>query len=384
MKFNKIFIALIPSLVLCSISSCSTNNSTDIKTNSNIIISEYFCGEVYYDSAIELSNISSEDISLSGYKLNIFSKGEIKTTIELNETIKANSCFVYANKGFSNSTNLVDIKVLDDNILTGKNHIELVDSKSNLLDCIGLKDYDISYANNESLVRLKEYYNGYKEYNYLQYVRVKANLKTYLGNQNAPLTVDELMDGPKLTSVYSNLDFTNSTESALGGYVNVSIVSLGDGDTTVFKYDSKSNLNELTQRTRYLMINTPEVDHGPESTIVEEKWGKTAEIYNNDRLNKAKHIIVQSNKGYGLRETYGRLLGYVWYTDKENPTLSDYKLLNHEMVIQGLARFDSRDKYETMYTDDVLYYEYFMYAYEYASQNQIKLYGNDDDPNFNK
>ncbi len=383
MKFKKIFLTLIPCLLLSSVTSC--NSSNDGKTNSNIIISEYFCGEIYYDSAIELSNISSADISLEGYKLNIYSKDQIKTTITLNETIKANSTFVYANKGYDNSnTQLTNIKILDDNYLTGKDYIELVNTKSNLLDCIGTKGFEISYAKNESLVRLKEYYNGYKTYNYLEYVRVKSNTRTYLGNQKVPLTKEELMDGPKLTSEYSSLEFTNSSEAALGGYVEVSIVSLGDGDTTVFKYDSSSNLTELTQRTRYLLINTPEVDHGPQSSIVEEKWGKTAEIYNNERLNKAKHILVQSNKGFGLRETYGRLLGYVWYTEKENPTLSDYKLLNHEMVINGLARFDSRDKYASMYTGDVLYYEYFMYAYEYASQNKIKLFGNDDDPNFNK
>ncbi len=379
---KKTLLLLIPSLVLIGTTSCSETKTNE--TGSSVIISEYYVGDVYFDSCIELSNISSSDISLNGYKINIYTKDTIKTTIELNETIKANSSFVFANKGFENTTNLTEIKYFDDNLLTGQNYLEIIDSNSKVLDCIGTKGFDISFASKESLVKLDEYFKGYNEDNYLHYVRVKTGNKNYLGNKNVPLTLEELMDGPKLTSEYSSLDFTNSKESPLGGYVEVTISSLGDGDTTVFNYPVSSNLVETTQRTRYLLINTPEVDHGPSSSIVEEKWGKTAEIYNNEKLNNAKHILVQSNKSFSLRETYGRLLGYVWYTDKDSPSLSDYKCLNHELVLEGLARFDSRDKYETMYTDDVLYYEYFNYAYQYASQNKIKLYGDDDDPNFNK
>ncbi len=375
---------LIPSLILVSISGCNSNNEGFKETGSSIFISEYFCGEVYYDACLELSNKSNKDISLEGYKINVYSKDAVKYTIELKETIKANGSFVYANSRFDNATNINDIVFLESDYFTGRNYIELLDSKSNLADCIGIKSYDIVYVENESLVRLKEYFNGYNKYDYLEYVRVKANTRTYLGNQNVPISKVELMEGPKLTEEYSSLEFTNKKESPLGGYVEVTINSLGDGDTTVFDYPNSSNLIELTQRTRYLMINTPEVDHGPSSTIVEEKWGKTAEIYNNEKLSNAKHILVQSNKGFGLRETYGRLLGYVWYTNEENPSLSDYKLLNHELVIEGLARFDTNDKYETMYTNDVLYYEYFNYAYNYALENKLKLYGDDEDPNFNK
>ena len=84
--------------------------------------------------------------------------------------------------------------------------------------------------------------------------------------------------------------------------------------------------------------------------------------------------MVQTNKDYALRETYGRLLGYVWYTNIENPTLNDYRMLNYELLVNGYCRYDSRTKYENMSYLDMYYTNYFDYAYEYASNLRLGVF----------
>ena len=102
--------------------------------------------------------------------------------------------------------------------------------------------------------------------------------------------------------------------------------------------------------------------------------GREAKNYNNEVLKNAKHILVQTNKDYALRETYGRLLGYVWYTNIENPTLNDYRMLNYELLVNGYCRSDSRTKYENMSYLDMYYTNYFDYAYEYASNLRLGVF----------
>ena len=109
-----------------------------------------------------------------------------------------------------------------------------------------------------------------------------------------------------------------------------------DGDTThveTLKYG-------YTVKIRYLGIDTPE------SSSDLEEWGKTAALYNESKLKDATYIILQSQgRAKGDLENYastvdgnGRNLAYVWYTDKENPVLEDFKCLNLEMVYQGLSQ----------------------------------------------
>jgi len=363
--------------------SCLSLFSCTSKNSDKVVISEYYYGSTYLDSALEITNKGEKEEDLSNFKINIYDLNNVEYSYTLSGLLNIDSSLVIANKSFVNEYNINNIVYLDDDYLTGNKYIELVNTNNSSIDSLGNKGYNISFVKNQSLVRLKEYYIKDKVYNVLHYVKIEANNKSFLGNSDCPISEVELLNGPKLTEEYSSLSFTNEKEQALGGYVEVTIVSLGDGDTTVFNYPSSSNLVNSSERTRYLMINTPEVDHGSGSSIVEEKWGKTAQIFNNDILNSAKHILVQSNKGYSLRETYGRLLGYVWYTTKEDPSINDYILLNHQILINGLAKFDSHNVYENMKYKNVYYYSYFEYGYEYASKNQLKIYGNEDDPNFN-
>ena len=169
---------------------------------------------------------------------------------------------------------------------------------------------------------------------------------------------------------------------ALGGFFETYYTSLGDGDTTFFYYPEESGADELGScSTRYLFINTPEIDHGPSSSIVEEPWGQAAKKYNNDILKNAKHIIIQSARHSALHETYGRYLGCVWYTNEENPTLDDYILLNYQIAYNGYSEQANSGSYNEMISNDMYYSYYFEVAFNRARDLGLKVFG-EIDPDF--
>ena len=87
-------------------------------------------------------------------------------------------------------------------------------------------------------------------------------------------------------------------------------------------------------------------------------------------------------KGGYLTETYGRLLGYVWYTLEENPTPSDYHNLNFETILNGYSNVAfSSVASDTMKSDGVSYYSYFLDADHGAEEQGIKIHG-EKDPDF--
>ena len=87
-----------------------------------------------------------------------------------------------------------------------------------------------------------------------------------------------------------------------------------DGDTTHFYTKNIGTAGFI--KTRYLCIDTPE------STGKVQKWGKTASLFNKERLTNAVSIIVESNDGnWNVDSTAERYLVYVWY--KLNITAGD-------------------------------------------------------------
>ena len=358
-------------LALFSIFSCSKNN--DFLASNDIFISEYFVGSFFKNSAIEIVNNTNKDIDCSKYHLDIFNMDELSKNIELNTVLKANSSIVLLNKTFD-STLLVNDNLnliyLDDDYLTGDRYIELRNDKNKLLDCMGIKGYNLSYVSATSLIKLEKYFSGHSNFSKTYFVEISKDNTKYLGNTLFPLTYEELMYGPRLSSSYYSPSLSREDGSPTGGYSEVNIISLGDGDTTVFSFDNDKDLQR--ESVRYLLINTPEIAHS--SNEEDEFMGRQAKIYNNNILNNAKHILVQTNKDYALRETYGRILGYVWYTNVENPTLNDYRMLNYELLVNGYCRYDSRTKYENMSYLDMYYTNYFDYAYEYASNLRLGVF----------
>ena len=103
--------------------------------------------------------------------------------------------------------------------------------------------------------------------------------------------------------------------------------------------------------------------------------------FTNNILKNAKHILIQSALGGSIRETYGRLLGFVWYTNKENPSDNDYSLLNYELVLNGYGKFMMGSSLNEMISNEILYYHYFDVASETAKQKGLKIHG-EKDPNY--
>ena len=102
-----------------------------------------------------------------------------------------------------------------------------------------------------------------------------------------------------------------------------------DGDTARFR-DAYSDTVTGSFSVRFLGIDTPE------STREIEAWGKAAAAFTKEKLNNAKHIVLEAE---GARtETYGRYLAFVWI---------DGKLLNLEIVQEAYSSstLSSKSKY---------------------------------------
>lgn len=379
MKKN-LLLTLLPILVLSAVSSCKPVEKEYTGSN-ELFISEFYTGKYFIDSAIEITNNSTESIDLKDYSFKIYSRNDLKNEIPLSGTINANESFVYKNKDFDDSKNN-DLSIgtrLDDNYFDGIKYIELVNNATNLIyDSLGTKGYDLTYASDTSLVKLKEYFTGHVVNNKLYYVKTKSTVTKFLGNTDVPIALNELLEGPKLTSIYKEGALTDEKGSnPTGNYAEVTLKDLGDGDTTYFNFPDYSLLADEHRSVRYLFIDTPEVAHGDKNKA--QKWAVSAQNHNNKLLKEAKHILVQTNRGAALREVYGRLLGYVWISDLDNPSPSDYKLLNFDMLVNGYCHFNNHDLYEEMMCGDLLYFDYFEYALNYAEGNKIRLYGSGEE-----
>ena len=369
-----------------------TVESTEDPTEEEIIPEEIFISEVYgsqsslFARAIEIGNVG-EKIDLTGYSIKISSGKRLVKEIkfESGESIDNNGTFVICNKdnddyNYHSKGNLI----LEDNYINGSNYIEFVNPKGQTFDKIG-SIYRFEYAVDQSYLRLPTKFVSNENFDELAFIKVRVDENySYLGNLDCPFNnEEEILEGPKITKELYSYKFEDNSRPG-GGFAKATVSSYGDGDTTVFRFNETFETVEITERTRYMFINCPEISHGSSPNIPEEgaePRGYTAKLYNNEVLKNAKSILVQSVKGYGFREVYGRLLGFVWYSNKTNPELSDYKLLNYEMVYEGYASFGDDDKVKELYSNNIYYHTFFEYANIRAQKLGLKIYG-ETDPNY--
>jgi len=120
----------------------------------------------------------------------------------------------------------------------------------------------------------------------------------------------------------------------------VTLDRLTDGDTADFKVFGSYEISddEIIQKhqvesTRFLGVDTPETHH---PTYGIQPWGNAGKQYTSDRLTEAINIVLELD--FEVRETYGRLLAYVWV---------DGILLPCELLEMGIAnpRYVSRNTY---------------------------------------
>lgn len=372
---KKWILSLITVLSLVGISSCNDEEPKKSEYSEYLFFNELYNGESINDCVLEIGTTKEKSFSLNEFKINFYDSNSIDYTYEFkDENINKDNLILFVNKQSTYTNDISTIIKLDDNYICGMFYVELIDDKGIIVDTLGYKGHSSTYVRNASYLRLDEYRTGKNEFNELDFVTFRNGYTSNLGYLDCPITVEELLEGPKLdTSLYGDLSFSEDG-IATNGYVDVEINSLGDGDTTYFEFPQGSGIeNDYNNRVRYLLINTPEIDHGDESNVGEEPFGNEAKEYNNSKLNSATKIVVQSSKDAGLKDTYSRTLGFVWYTTKENPTYEDLILLNFELVKVGLAYLSDGD-YKSLYFNDVLYQDYFKYAKAKAMEEKLNIY----------
>ena len=364
-------------LIINSLISC---NNDSLKSDEIPFISEIIVKENFLESALEISN--KKEIKQDIF-LNIYKDKNILVTRNLKEDFngKTNTSIVYQNKRFDETLDFsINVIKFDDNYVYGTNYIEIIDKNGEVLDSVGIKNFSMDIVKDGSLIKNELNLFATKKFDLKMWYKVRSDNLKYLGNINTPITYREFIKGPKIMEQYKKALFVKDG-APMGGFIETKVSSYGDGDTTNFVYKNVEKLNEV-ERTRYYFVNTPEIDHTSQgSKIEEEPWGVAAMNFTNNILKNAKHILIQSALGGSIRETYGRLLGFVWYTNKENPSDNDYSLLNYELVLNGYGKFMMGSSLNEMISNEILYYHYFDVASETAKQKGLKIHG-EKDPNY--
>lgn len=367
------------SSIISSSSSSSSLIAEIPPVNPNIIFTEMNTGTSFVNRAIEISNIGDEDASLDHFAVHVYRNWseEYTETIPLDGyIIKAKSCFVIAyhmaKQEILDKADLVTDQYLNDG--TFPVSLSFYDE---VVDTIGHIGYVYDFAKAAVLIRLKEYFKQSKSFKDLHWIRYPVNTLTTLGNYEV-VSEETLQEGPKLSEEFYNTPFCDNASNGNGGVLEVTYQYNIDGDTTKFNYGSKYSTYDISGSlsTRYYGINTPEIAHG--SGEEPDPYGDEAKDFTTRMLKNAKHYLVQSVNGYSLHETYGRMLCYVWISNKENPKISDYQLLNYLIVKNGFSRpgfIDRQAEYNSlMIYDGVSYVEYLYYANAYAEALGLNIH----------
>ena len=136
----------------------------------------------------------------------------------------------------------------------------------------------------------------------------------------------------------TKLDLTDTSKL----YAEVEVHLYVDGDTTHFtpKGSVPSHWVEAEKnvlKARYNSCDTPE------STGKVEPWGETAKKFTRNALSTAHSIIIQSDSDtWNTDSTGDRYLVWVWYQPEAN---ADYRLLNLELIQEGLAKLKSASSF---------------------------------------
>lgn len=367
-----------------SSSSSSSSSSSIIEippVNKNILFTEMNTGTSFANRALEISNLGEEDVPLDHYAVHVYRNWseEYTETIPLDGyVIKAKSCFIIAyhmaKQEILDKADLITDKYLND----GTFPVSL-SFYGEVFDTIGHVGYIYDFAKSAVLVRLKEYFTQKKTFKDIEWIRYPVNTISTLGNYEV---VDEntLLEGPKLSEEFFNTPFCDNASEGNGGVLEVSYQYNIDGDTTKFNYGSKYSSFDISGSlsTRYYGINTPEIAHSSDEEP--DPYGDEAKDFTTRMLKNAKHYLVQSVSGYSLHETYGRMLCYVWISNKNNPAISDYQLLNFFIIKNGFSRpgfIDRQAEYNSLMTyHGISYVEYLYYANTYAEMLGLNIHSN--------
>ncbi len=376
---------LIIPMLLPLLISCGGNNPNETKLLQEVIFNEVATGTNYVDQYFELLNITDKDIDLKEYKIAIYKSSgtDISVSIPLKGTLKAKETFVVTTRDSSKEIVTKANQVCDFKF-NGSRAVRIL-KNNDVCDTLGSVGYSLSYVRNKTLLRRENKKTGKLNMDLGDFLDYGEDYFDNIGIVNPFISESELALGPRLTSEVFDLPVIykkNNTDLGGGGVVKVSISSLGDGDTTHFDYHE--DLREFDiyngKDVRYLMIDTPEIPHGAPDDYG-QPWGMAAKHYNNKKLRDARHIYVQFQKDGGIRETYGRLLGYIFISDKSNPKPEDFVCLNYQTVVDGYSRCNIVDN-ETLKYKGLTYSEFGRIAEINAKENGLGVHGQDPDWNY--
>lgn len=131
---------------------------------------------------------------------------------------------------------------------------------------------------------------------------------------------------------FFNIDLFDEAQVA-EGQIPVELVRTIDGDTIKVKYEGEE------RNIRYLLIDTPEIDHkNPENT---EPFAMEA-TERNDELLKSGNVTIEFDEG-DHEDKYGRLLAYIYV---------DGKSVQQTLLEEGYARVAYVFEPNTKYIDD--------------------------------
>ena len=170
----------------------------------------------------------------------------------------------------------------------------------------------------------------------------------------------------KLSDAYANYANSNFLDN---GYGKVTVKMYVDGDTTHFTENSGKEID-----ARYSNINTPE------STADIQKWGKSASLFTQSKLESASTIVL-TNPTMKVEppshDNNGRWLCLIWYATEANPTLDDFRCLNLEIVQNGYSAISGM-------LSSTPFYDLYFAAQQQAQDYQLALFSPYDtvDPNY--
>ena len=363
---KKLSSILLLNLTCIGLSSCTLNTSS-VPVVRELIFSEIVEGSSN-NRALELYNISDNEIDLNGYNINIQLVSGIKE-IKLEGKLSSKSTYVIVYSE-ADSTLKEKADLVSENLMfIGAQPIRLMKDR-NIIDSLGTWDYQIDYCKNISLVRKEEYLLGREEFDEYDWIRYSLDNYKYLGTIKPSLTEKELLEGPKLTEEDINrpyyIEGQNNQLLGGGGVMDVTLKRSIDGDTAQFYYDQEIiNTIGVYQGCsfRFQNINTPESYTG---NIM--PFGLKAKEYTKARLTSTFDIKVQSILEGELQETYDRLLGWVWV---------DGELLNNTIIQMGYS-----DVYfgtvDNMFYKDLTYTNFLYNSELYARKHNKGIHGEKD------
>lgn len=361
--------------LLLPLTCCENSSNYERK----LIFTEFCCGQFVNDRAVEIYNYTDDEVDLSKYSLAIYRHGSENPseTIKLDGKLGSKKTYVVtyseSDSSFKEKADLVSKDLMNN----GTFSMSILYKNKYVVDVLGDIGYNFDIAEYSDLVRKVEYFSPRDKYVEYEWIRYPIATLSNLGNVNC-VSEETLLKGPRLTQKDLDTPFCESSVMGNGGTIKAPLSYSIDGDTSKinfgYEYEDYGISGNLS--VRYFGINTPEIAHGQSDHA--DAYGNEARDYTERLVESAKSIVIQSIKDYSLHETYGRVLGYVWISDKINPSPEDYELLSYKVVKEGLAKvgFITRgDEYINKMTyNGISYVEYLYDAQNYAKLMKLNIH----------